>query len=253
MTRTIIVGDIHGCIEEFEELLKTLSYTGEDRLVLAGDLVDRGPDSVGVVRKAQELGCEVVMGNHDLKHVRWSKWEAKVASGEAQKNPMKFGADKIEIFNGFSEKDLAWLKKLPSIIRLNEHCVVVHGGLAPKRSVEKQNAKQVTMIRFVDKDKGNFVGIRSIGAQPENTDYWSEVWTGPETVFYGHAVHSLEAPRRDQHEGYSCWGLDTGCVFGGRLSAAVLTDDGPDPEVEIVQVKAKKAYSERYPAGYKFE
>jgi len=251
MRRTVVVGDIHGCLEEFDELLKVLEYKPENyRLVLAGDLVDRGPDSVGVVRRARELNLECVLGNHEHKHIRWNNWEKKVASGEANKNPMTFSEDKLEIYRGLNDADFEYLDSLPRIIRLDGARAVVHGGCVPNRTLENQ-PKEVTMVRFVHETKGHFVGIRSISEIPTNTVYWSEVWTGPETLFYGHAVHSLETPRVDEHDGYACWGLDTGCVFGGRLTAALLNEG--DFDVELVQVQAKRAYSERSPAGFKFE
>ena len=248
--RIVVIGDIHGCLEEFDELLRTLDLSGNDRVILAGDLVDRGPDSAGVVRRARELNLECVLGNHDHKHVRWDGWEKKVAAGQAKSNPMKFDDKKKATYSAMSEEDLAWLAALPRIIRIDGARAVVHGGLVPNRSLDRQ-PKEVTMVRFVDRTKGNFVGIRSISEQPENTVYWSTVWTGPETIFYGHAVHDLVTPRVDMHDGYECWGIDTGCVFGGHLTAAVLSSD--HPEVELVQVKAKEKYWELRPAGYGFE
>jgi predicted phosphodiesterase len=250
MGRIIVIGDIHGCLDEFDELITLLEYTSNDRLILAGDLVDRGPDSVGVVRRARELEAECVLGNHEHKHIRWNNWEKKVASGEAKKNPMKFSEDKLEIYRGLNDADFAYLDSLPRIIRIDGARAVVHGGCRPNVTLEQQ-PKEVTMIRYVHETTGRFVGIRSISDIPENTVYWSEVWTGPETLFYGHAVHDLVDPRLDEHDGYDCWGLDTGCVFGGRLTAAVLNTY--DFSVDLVQVQAKCVYSERKPAGHKFE
>lgn len=251
MGRIIVCGDIHGCLEEFDELLKVLEYAPKDRLVLAGDLVDRGPDSVGVVRRARELQAECVLGNHEHKHLRWNTWETKVANGEAKKNPMRqFDELKMTIQAGLNADDFAYLHALPRIINLDGARAVVHGGCVPHRTLDNQ-PKEVTMVRHVHETKGHFVGIRTMGDIPANTVYWSEVWTGPETLFYGHAVHDLENPRVDEHDGYECWGLDTGCVFGGRLTAAVLNEQ--DFEVEVVQVQAKEVYSVTKPVGYVFE
>ena len=70
--RTIFIGDIHGCVEEFDEMLAKLSYNPqEDRVILLGDLVDRGPDSAGLVKKAREMKLECLMGNHEHKFVKW--------------------------------------------------------------------------------------------------------------------------------------------------------------------------------------
>ena len=76
-SRTIVVGDVHGCLEELDELLSRLEVGPSDRLVLAGDLMDRGPDPVGVVRRARERGALAVLGNHDEKHLRFARHEAK--------------------------------------------------------------------------------------------------------------------------------------------------------------------------------
>ena len=76
--RVICVGDIHGCLEEFDELLRTLQYNKErEQLILLGDLMDRGPDPVGCVRRARELDLACIMGNHEEKHLRWRRHEKK--------------------------------------------------------------------------------------------------------------------------------------------------------------------------------
>ncbi|HEX8909086.1 MAG TPA: metallophosphoesterase, partial [Anaeromyxobacteraceae bacterium] len=60
--RTIVVGDVHGCLEELDELLRLVELRpGFDRLVFVGDLLDRGPDSLGVVRRARELRARSVL------------------------------------------------------------------------------------------------------------------------------------------------------------------------------------------------
>lgn len=239
--RVIIIGDIHGCLEEFDELIKTLAYNANtDRVVLAGDLVDKGPDSVGVVRRARELKLESVLGNHEEKHIRRWRWDLKVRKGEAKTNPMKPPkADEQVIQAGLSDEDFQWLESLPLYLRLNSKYAVVHGGCEPGRPLERQS-KQIVRVRYVNAS-GTFVGSPP-GIQPPGTRYWSEVWTGPESLLYGHAVHDLYRPRVDEHSGYACYGIDTGCVFGGRLTAAVLQDSKP---VEYVSVPAKKKYSER--------
>ena len=64
---------------------------------------------------------------------------------------------------------------------------------------------------------------------------WAEAWTGPDSVVYGHFPHDLGAPRRDEpRPGVACVGIDTGCVYGGALTALVL------PAGEIVQVPSRQ-------------
>ena len=71
--RTFVVGDIHGCLDDLYNLLEHARFReGHDRLVLVGDLVDRGPNSAGVLRFARKLRATVVLGNHEaagLRHV----------------------------------------------------------------------------------------------------------------------------------------------------------------------------------------
>ena len=67
MSRTIAIGDVHGCAEELEELLQLLRPTAKDRLIQVGDLINRGPNSHGAVRIARENGIEAILGNHELR------------------------------------------------------------------------------------------------------------------------------------------------------------------------------------------
>lgn len=64
---TYIIGDVHGCLTTFQRLLEAFQYDEvADRILMTGDLVNGGPDSAGVVRWAKNHGAEVVLGNHDL-------------------------------------------------------------------------------------------------------------------------------------------------------------------------------------------
>ncbi|KAG0340680.1 hypothetical protein BG004_006324 [Podila humilis] len=70
--RTIVIGDIHGSLAGFEGFLNQVGYDGsKDRLILAGDLVAKGPHSLKVIDKALQLNAECVRGNHDDKVIRW--------------------------------------------------------------------------------------------------------------------------------------------------------------------------------------
>ena len=250
--RTIVIGDVHGCLAELDELLRTVEYKqGEDRLVFVGDLVDRGPDSVGVVRRVRELRAECILGNHEEKHLRWRRWERKVERGDAPKNPMKqFPQEKLDIQAGLTREDFVWLSDLPLSLRLGtfdgNEFVVVHGGLEPHRAFDKQT-KQVVRVRYCDVTTGVFKGSNFPGHQPDGTQYWSELWKGPESVFYGHAVWE-GAPRFDDHDTHVCWGIDTGCCFGGHLTAAVMNPGGV--EMGFVSVPAKEKYSEQPVGGF---
>ena len=81
--RLFVIGDIHGCVDEFDALVKKIQYNYEagDRIVLAGDLVIRGPGNVGVIRLAKELKAMCVRGNHDDKVVRLMTYARSNESG----------------------------------------------------------------------------------------------------------------------------------------------------------------------------
>ena len=246
--RYILIGDVHGCLDELDELLAVVDYRGSggDRLVFVGDLMDRGPDPVGVVRRARELGADCVLGNHEEKHIRWRRWEEKIAAGEADSNPMRpFTGSRLDEHNALSDDDMGWLRGLPSFLRLDESWLVVHAGFETNGAApEDQKLSTICRVRDVGEDGRMAADHRNPLKPVDGSVPWSTRWEGPENVVYGHAVHSLSEARLDEHDGYTCYGIDTGCVFGGRLTALVVHDDG---RKILTYVDAKEAYYETPP------
>lgn len=237
MRRTILIGDVHGCLEELKALLDKLNYSPRDRLIFLGDLVDKGPDPAGTLRFIRSLNVEGVVGNHDEKHVRWRKHE-KRRMETGKKNPMSLSARQQEENKAFSEDDLTWIKSLPLFIRMEEagtRWVFVHGGLQSGKCVEDQDPNRVIRLRYLNEDDDPVL-LDKDGNPPEGSFFWTERWKGPESIVYGHVVHSLESPRLDTFPGGMCLGIDTGCCHGGMLTAFVL------PSREIVQVQAQRMY-----------
>jgi bis(5'-nucleosyl)-tetraphosphatase (symmetrical) len=225
-SRTIIVGDIHGCIEEFEEIIKLTSYDkAYDRLILLGDLIDRGPDSVAVVRKAREMGLESVMGNHEYKFLKWYRSNGK-------------NYDSQEYYANFSDEDINYIAQMPTSIKIDD-TIIVHAGLRPGIPLEKQSKDDLMYLRYIDSNQ-KFVSLKKIskiGKELAEAHFWTEFWTGPESIVYGHNVSSMETPLIEEiYPGTTCYGLDTGCCFGGKLTALILETK------EIVQVQAKQTY-----------
>src|SRR6056297_2712639 len=70
MPRTIAIGDVHGCADEFEELLNALELEPEDRVIQLGDLVNRGPSSHAALELARQYKVEAIIGNHELRLLR---------------------------------------------------------------------------------------------------------------------------------------------------------------------------------------
>ncbi len=234
--RTIFVGDVHGCLDELDELVRTLSLTSSDRLVFVGDLIDRGPDPVGVVRRVRENGWDSVLGNHEERALRWLKNESLVKAGRPN-NMFPPSPLRAAEWRRLSPKDVGWLWKLPLTIR-SKGWTVVHAGFEPSHGVSEQEADKMLHVRFTHKDTGQYVPMDPEKMeQPPDTMFWAEMWRGPENVVYGHSVFS--AARFDVGPtGSTCVGIDTGCVYGGALTAAVL-DCGV---MNMVSVKAKKPY-----------
>lgn len=239
MRRTIVIGDVHGCIDEFRELLKLVDYRrGRDRVVQLGDLIDRGPDPVACVRFAREHGIEALLGNHEEKALRWRRYEA---TRGAKKNPMRAPQpERAAEWMALSDDDVRWLEAAPIMLRLGRlgDWLAVHGGLLPGVPLADQRADVVVRCRYVDAD-GQHASLEpgNFGA-PAGAVPWMERWHGSTNVVYGHAVHDLvhvtECPG-----GVRCVGLDTGCVFGGALTAMVLLE-GQMPY--FVSVKAAREY-----------
>ncbi len=238
--RTIVVGDVHGCLDELDELLRLVSLRpGFDRLVFVGDLLDRGPDSVGVVRRARELGGLSVLGNHEAKHLRWARQEAWRQRDPAHRSPIRpLPPDRLAEHRRLTPADLRWLASLPTVLRLDRRWAVIHGGLSPRRRLDAQVPQEVIRLRLVDAE-GQMVAQRRASIPPHLAP-WATRWRGPESIIYGHHVHDLDEPRVDvPSPDVRCVGLDTGCCYGGRLSALVL------PREEIVSVPARAAYAAR--------
>ncbi|MER2563814.1 MAG: metallophosphoesterase [Myxococcaceae bacterium] len=211
--RTLVIGDVHGCFDELVELLQVSGWTKADRLVFAGDLVAKGPDSRAVVALAREHKALGVLGNHDAHVLKAREGNASALKGTHR-----------EVANALSEDDWRYLELLPLWLDFPElNTLVVHAGLLPNVPVTEQPRHLLLNLRSIDAEGHG--STRVSGGRP-----WAELWPGPRFVIFGH-----DALRKLQHHPHAL-GLDTGCVYGGQLSAVWL------PERRLVQVNAKRAY-----------
>lgn len=235
MPRTIIVGDVHGCAGELDDLLASLAYRpGHDRLVLVGDLVARGPDSVGVVERVAEYEAEGVRGNHDEKVLQW--WRVFRAEGrKAADRAVKLSARHREVVESLKRRHFERLEALPLVLPLPDHgAAVVHAGVDPSLGPAKSAPDTLITARSVDEE--GRVTHKLAGAP------WASRWRGPEHLVFGH-----DARRGLQLEPFAT-GLDTGCVYGRHLSALVLDRCQPvpaDPDARarlVARVPARLTY-----------
>src|SRR5215813_11974262 len=138
-SRTIVVGDIHGCFDELQELLDKIVLEKADRVVSVGDLITKGPKSREVLQLfMSDDRFSTVIGNHDLTLRR--KWNGEdIVLKSSQKDTHKELKDEKDLFLGF-------LNALPFVIDLDSH-LVVHAGIRPNVELYSQTTGDLTRIR----------------------------------------------------------------------------------------------------------
>ncbi|MCC6214091.1 MAG: metallophosphoesterase [Polyangiaceae bacterium] len=229
MARTLIVGDVHGCSRELADLLDQAAFGADDRLVLVGDLVARGPDSAGVLALARRAGALGVRGNHELRLL-----EARAARLRGERGP-RLGPSQEALLGELTDEDWAQLEALPLWLELDEHeARVVHAGLVPGVPVEEQDPWVLTRIRGFEDDGAPTSKLRAKS--------WAERWRGSPHVVFGH--NAIAGLQLHSH----ATGLDTGCVYGGRLTALVLPHGARVPRKAdradaLVSVRARRVYA----------
>jgi bis(5'-nucleosyl)-tetraphosphatase (symmetrical) len=248
--RTIIIGDVHGCSRELNDLLDTVEFgRGKDRLILLGDLVDRGPDAPGVIKIARQTGAECVLGNHDEKLIRFHHHMLRRREDPNYVIPMRppYG-DNVAAYKGMTEEDWNYLRALPAYLRLSSKWVAVHAGLEPSIPIEQQKESVLTHMRYVRRATMR-MEKKLEELSNEDSIFWTKVWDGPENIVYGHCVYKNFPVIDHSPGGGVCVGIDTGCCFGFRLTALVLEDlEGDDPAMDFCSVAAREQYDSY--AGY---
>jgi hypothetical protein len=225
MARTLVVGDVHGCLHELERLFERVALGSGDRVVMVGDLVAKGPDSLGVLRCLEKIGAESVLGNHDAHLLRCHHAVLRGEDLSHFTDPMR----KLE--RKLGDDDWAWLEALPHVIELPaHHAIVVHAGLVPGIPIHDQSSEDLLTMRSIRPDG---TASKRIGDGVP----WASLWPGPLHIYFGH-----DAVRGLQRYPFAT-GLDTGCVYGGRLTGCLLPAHSVD-EPTLVSVKAKRAYAE---------
>ena len=210
-SRTIVVGDIHGCYDELIELLQSIEFDKSDRVVAVGDLISKGPKS----REVLELFMSddrfaSVIGNHDL--VLRRRWNGEdIELKPSQKETHKE-------LKGEKDKYAHYLNTLPFVIDLDTH-MVVHAGLRPNVELHSQTTGDLTRLRTLGADRESEEGVP-----------WYHVYNREKIVLFGHW------PAPEPRRGPRAIGLDTGCVYGYTLTGYIIETS------EFVTVRAKRAY-----------
>lgn len=211
MTKTLVIGDIHGCFDELISLLDKAEFGTADRVVAVGDLIVKGPANRAVLELfIGDPRFSSVIGNHDLAILNF--WRGNTP-------PLRPSQEKARLeLEGEKERFQEYLASLPFLIDLDTHAVV-HAGLRPGVPLKDQTPEDLTELRTMGLDRSNREGTP-----------WFDVYQGEKTVLFGHW------PSPKLRLGPRTIGLDTGCVYGNQLSAYILETG------EFVQVPARQMY-----------
>lgn len=202
--RQLIVGDIHGCYDEFQELLDKAAPSGDDEIIAIGDLVDRGPDSLKVLNFFRTTpNARSIMGNHERKHVRLFR-------GEADPAPTQL-VTRYQIGASDYPAAVAYMDSLPRYLDLPD-ALLVHGFWEPGIPLAEQKDTVIA---------GTLTGehhLRDNGLWP-----WYERYDGDKPVIVGHRDYSGGQKKPCVYK-ERVYGIDTRCVYGGSLTALWLPD-----------------------------
>jgi serine/threonine protein phosphatase 1 len=199
---TYVVGDIHGCLAPLERLLAKIAPRPEDEVVFVGDYIDRGPQSREVVDRLLGLPyrCVFLLGNHErmlLDYMAGEEEDLYLENG-GRATLASYGGDADDI----PAAHLAFFHRLKPMYETADY-LFVHAGIRPLIPVAEQEVRDLIWIR---------------------QEFFKFIGKYPKPVIFGHT------PLRQVLMADDRIGIDTGCVFGGKLTCLKL------PQREIVQV-----------------
>ena len=234
-----IIGDVHGCADELVRLLERLGYRRPSprrafrhpagrRAIFVGDLVDRGPRVVQAARIAMRMVAEgsarCVPGNHELEFLQCLQDGAGAPGAGTLLSIRQIGSLHPEARRRFIEQFRAFVSRLPAHLVLDRgRLAVAHAGIKDEYIGRRSRAARLFAIH------GQTTGGRDRYGLPVRVN-WAADYAGQALVVYGHTpVPEPEWIRNTVN-------IDTGCVYGGKLSALRY------PELTVVSVKARRAY-----------
>ena len=226
--RRIVIGDIHGCFDELQELLSLMGPTDDDEIISVGDIVDRGPNSPQVVEFfMRRKKSAVIKGNHERKHERFSMGLIR---------PVHFGLNQWNTVRQFAmqypqkvsvsyDEAIEYFKTLPLFIDLPE-ALVVHAGVMHGIPFAKQDERILTGAGF-RKENGYDA--------PTGLFNWCDSYPeDAKPVIFGHLGIGKAPWNLPQRK--NMWPIDMGCAGGGFLAAVTL----PDFKVYTVRSRQKQ-------------
>lgn len=208
MSRTFVVGDIHGCYDELIQLIDLIGLQPEDLLISVGDIVDRGGKSREVYEYFRNRpNSKVLMGNHERKHLNG------VLSYAQEIVKLQFG----EAYPAFLE----WCATLGYFHETTD-AIIVHAAYEHDTPLSAQREEVLC---------GSTAGERYLEKKYGNAPEWVNLYPGNKPLIYGHHVTG-DLPELKNNT----WGIDTGACHAGYLTAIEL------PGFIVHQVKAGRDY-----------
>ena len=213
MNREIFIGDVQGCCDELMDLLDELAWRPErDRLFFVGDTINRGPKSAAVLDFLLEHpAARSVLGNHEWHLLNFANFRAARAAPGFRRTALQLKPRWDEY--------LRLIKAFPAFIE-SRRWLLVHGGLRPGLHPKDTPVADLVHLREIEIERQG----RAV------REPWYDHYAGRKLVIFGHwAQRGLVNEKRVR-------GLDSGCVYGGSLSALVL------PEDRIISVPSRHQY-----------
>jgi protein phosphatase len=234
-----IIGDIHGCLTEFQALTEKLGYNWSTGIPIhqngrvlgfVGDLTDRGPESLKTVdiifQLVKEKKAYYTPGNHCNKLYRYFLGnKVQIAHGLETTDAEYKALDKKKQ-RQVREKFIELYESAPLYLTLDhKKLIVAHAGIK-KEYIGRSDSKVKTMVLY-----GDITGEKHPDGSPVRRD-WAKEYNGDACIVYGHT------PVREARIMNHTYNIDTGAVFGGKLTALRY------PEMEIVSVSSTMPYIE---------
>lgn len=232
-----VIGDIHGCFSELLELIEKLGYQKHDdvyihpegrQLAFVGDAMDRGPESLKVLRLLFAMQDKGILhyspGNHCNKLYRFFKGNKVQITHGLETTLAEWQQLEKKEQQEFRARYLHFYEELPYYQELKDDLVVVHAGIRADM-IGKPISKNIAVFVMY----GDITGRFHADGRPVRKN-WAKSYTGSKWVIYGHT------PTETPYIINKTANIDTGCVFGGSLTAFRF------PEEIIVSVPSQQPY-----------
>jgi len=209
MSKIIVYGDIHGCLDEFKQLRKDIEPKKGDIEISVGDFLNKGPFSLKTLRYLNKNRILSVMGNNEAKIIKlYHRYQTK---GKSYLSTLR-NADRKTLLE-LGHEDILYLESLPYFLKIDT-LTIVHGGIENgmklSEKMSDKDKKLLTQLRFYNK---NHEPIPYDDFE-NRAMFWSEGYDGHEGfIVFGH--HPFPEVKIEKH----AIGIDTGCVYGGTLTA----------------------------------